>query len=296
MTELTGPVRRAARMLSAVSVTAVAVTALVYMATVLTAQGQSEDVRAWYARLQPNQATASQLQGIVHLSAIVTAIAAVVILAFGWRSQRHVAVAMGVGLIGALATSATLLHTLGRPVVQPWRLGNVQLPTGNEYPGLIPTLITATVLMAVVLVPPGRRSLAAVIGATWLAAVCSLAVVGTLWLPSSAFGGMAVATAWCAGVTTWSLRRYGRDASDPPQPTRAAWLLLPTVGATLLALLITHALGMTAIARNTSAPWRLIDVCVLITLLSALLPGYLLTSLRCVALTPSTPEAVASGG
>jgi membrane-associated phospholipid phosphatase len=147
------------------------------------------------------------------------------------RRRADLAIAAGVLVIGANATTQLLKTHLTRPELDGFPMPN-SFPSGH-------TTAAASVAFALVLVLPAAvRGLVALIGAAY-AAVIAVATVWAEWhRPSDTIAALLVVLAWGGLVTFWlRLRIRMRRPGPIERPSRLATALFVTGGA--LTLLVT---------------------------------------------------------
>lgn len=111
------------------------------------------------------------------------------------RRRPDLALACGVLLAGSLGTTELLKRRLHSPPGTPESL-RASYPSGHA------TIALALGLALVLLTPPARRAVAALVAVAYAAAVGSALVVTAWHYPSDVGGGFCVATAWAAGAAS----------------------------------------------------------------------------------------------
>jgi hypothetical protein len=193
------PVSRAFTRLAVASLLCIALAAAIGWFFIDTGVGQSLDDRALRGRVVQHAAARDDsnrlLQTITDSSLALLGGALMVVALL--RGRWHLALAVGVVILGANVTTQVLKHTLERP-----DLGDVMYrATVNTWPSGH-TTVAASLAAALVLVVPARaRPLAATVGAAYSGAI-AVGVMAAGWhRPSDAAGAFLVVGAWTFGVT-----------------------------------------------------------------------------------------------
>lgn len=141
------------------------------------------------------------------------------------RGRPRVAVAVGVIILGADASTEVLKHVLATPRPASLLYGYSPLPAAS-WPSGHSTAVMSAVLATVVAAPERLRPAAAALGASLAIAVGYSVVATGLHYPSDVLGGFLVAAAWTLAVVAGLLvaeRRWPSSrASGNPISIRAA--------------------------------------------------------------------------
>lgn len=232
------PVSRAFTRLAVMALLCIAIAAAIGYFFVDTGVGQSLDDRALRGRVVQHPAARADsnrlLQTITNSSLALLGGALMVVALL--RGRWHLALAVGVVILGSNVTTQLLKHGLDRP-----DLGEVMYrATVNTWPSGH-TTVAASLAAALVLVVPARaRPLAATVGAAYAGAI-AIGVMAAGWhRPSDAAGAFAVVGAWTFGTTALLVlwRGTGHPAHRASIPGLALGAIV-VLGVAFVALTVT---------------------------------------------------------
>lgn len=206
--------QRARRALIAIAAGATALFVIIYAFAVRTRWGQRLDATALNGRLLLSTHDI-HVAGRLHTSidiASLTLLGGAIVLAALVRGRMHLALGAATIIVGSIATSELLKHTLVRP-----HLGVVdalkQLPS---YPSGHTTVAMALSVSAIFVAPRRFRTPVAALGALFSGAMgCSLVATAS-HRPSDTIGAALVVTAWAAVVAAVLLRSDPLDSTTKP--------------------------------------------------------------------------------
>jgi len=185
---------------------------VLYIVAVRTALGQRLDNAALEGRTSRATVLAAtdHLLNTISVTSLVLVGAAIVAIAVA-RRRLHLALVAALVVAGANATSELAKHVvLGRP-----DLTNPN-PLGPSFPSGHTTVAMSLAVALVLVVPPHRRAVAALIGLGYAAAV-GVGVVTAGWhRPSDVMGAFLVVTAWASAGTAVLITWRGIERDDAP--------------------------------------------------------------------------------
>jgi membrane-associated phospholipid phosphatase len=229
---------------AAVAFAAVGATAGVYAVFVRTALGQRVDELAMRGADVADSRLASLLGTTVvrassaSLALMVLLVAAVVLA----RRRLDLAVAAGVAVFGANATTQVLKAGLTRPALETAAANS--LPSGHT------TAAASLALVLVLVVPRAARAVVAPAGAAYVAVVAVATVCAGWHRPSDAVAAVLVALAW--GAVSVAGMPVGTPVGGRA-PARPASVLLATVGLAGTAVAVTGLAAVVVAARSGPA-------------------------------------------
>jgi membrane-associated phospholipid phosphatase len=145
------------------------------------------------------------------------------------RRRVHLALVAGVVVAGACATTEVLKHfILGRPdLVNP-------NPLGPSFPSGHTTVAMSLAVALVLVVPPNRRALVALLGLAYACAVGAGVLTAGWHRPSDVMGAFLVVTAWAAAGTAALVMWRGAPPEAEPMDSDDVVDPLAIGGAALL--------------------------------------------------------------
>jgi len=253
----TGPIDTATddgarrRLWALLGLAAACVVALIvlYVLAVHTSFGQHLDNDALIGRSQNprvQQATNRLLHSIDVFS--LELIGGAIVVAAVLRARVRLALGAGTLIVGALATTEAIKHTLPRPeFVHTDPLPVPSFPSGH-------TTVAFSLALALLLVVPGRwRGPTAVAGALYAAAVGAATVTAGWHRPSDVLGAFLVTVGWAAVVSAVLVAEWGPgSAAGRRHALRSDRLVIPllAVGAVLLGVVGFAVAGAVADLRD----------------------------------------------
>jgi membrane-associated phospholipid phosphatase len=208
---------RTRRVLLAIATTATLVFVLVYAFAVRTRWGQRLDATALKGR-GVLSIRAIHAAGRLHTSidiASLTFLGGAIILVALLRNRLHLAVGAATLIVGSVATSELLKHTLPRP-----HLGVTDaLQHLPSYPSGHTTVAMSLSISAVFVTPRRWRTPVAILGVLFSSAMACSLVATASHRPSDTIGAALVVTVWASAVAGVLLR------SDPTSEPRRLTLL-----------------------------------------------------------------------
>ncbi|MFM7145050.1 MAG: phosphatase PAP2 family protein [Actinomycetales bacterium] len=219
------------------------VTLLTYLFTTFTVQGQAIVDEAWLDRVAEGRGwlrASRHLLEFIDVGTVVGVLVALLVVT-GVRGRWPMGAALGGGLLMAVASAEVLKVVLPRPDLAPKLEAMMGEHAANSFPSGHVTIVTASVLAALVVLPAQARLRLALLGGVLVAAV-SCAVVAAGWhRPSDALGGLGWGLAVQGLVVAVVLWRFG--AQNRPG-TRVRWFWPACVGVmVILVVLLLGALG-----------------------------------------------------
>lgn len=229
------PARRRVNALLVLAAACALALVVLYVLAVHTSFGQHLDNDALLGRSQNprvQQATNRLLHSIDVFS--LELIGGAIVVAAVARARVRLALGAGTLIVGALATTEAIKHTLPRPdLLHPDPLPVPSFPSGH-------TTVAFALALALLLVVPGRwRGPTAVAGALYAAAVGAATVTAGWHRPSDVVGAFLVTVGWTAVVAAVLVAEWGPgSAAGRRHALRSDRLtvLLLAVGAILLAV------------------------------------------------------------
>jgi membrane-associated phospholipid phosphatase len=216
---------RTRRALLTIATAAAVLFVIAYVLAVRTHWGQRLDAAALNGRgivSTRGEHVATRLHASIDIASLTLLGGAIVLVAL---VRRHLRLAIGaaVVIVGSIATSELLKHTLPRPY-----LGiDDALRFHNTFPSGHTTVAMALSISAVFVAPRNRRAPVAALGVLFAAAMgCSLVATAS-HRPSDTIGAALVVTAWSAAVAAVLLR--SDPADTPRKPTLSSlnpWMAL----------------------------------------------------------------------
>ena len=208
---------------------------VLYVLAVHTSFGQHLDNDALLGRSQNprvQQATNRLLHSIDVFS--LELIGGAMVVAAVARARVRLALGAGTLIVGALATTEAIKHSLTRPeFLHPDPLPVPSFPSGH-------TTVAFSLALALLLVVPGRwRGPTAVVGALYAAAVGAATVTAGWHRPSDVIGAFLVTVGWAAVVSAVLVAEWGPGSvAGREHALRSDRLVVPllAVGAVLLAV------------------------------------------------------------
>ena len=231
----------ASRAMCRIGVVGLVLTVVTYLLTTFTTAGQVIVDDVWLARVSEGRGLLKASRDLLELidlgtvAGVVIALVAVSAVGGRWRAGA----ALGIGLIGAVASAEVLKVVLPRPDLAPRIEAMMGAHAANSFPSGHVTIVTASVIAALILIPAAHRGAPTLLAGLLVAAV-SCAVVAAGWhRPSDALGGLGWGLAWQCLMAAVVIKRFGRDARST-RPVRwwgptASGLIMATV--VLVALL-----------------------------------------------------------
>jgi membrane-associated phospholipid phosphatase len=221
------------RRLALIALLAMAALLVLYVLAVRTGWGQELDDAALEGRTTRHrvQVATDHLLNTISVSSLVLLGGGIVTIAVA-RRRVHLAFVAGVVVAGACTTTEVLKHfILGRPdLVNP-------NPLGPSFPSGHTTVAMSLVVALVLVVPPHRRALVALVGLAYACLIGGGVVTAGWHRPSDVMGAFFVVTAWAtAGTAALIAWRGAPPDGEPPDSTDDVVDPLAIGGAALLAV------------------------------------------------------------
>jgi membrane-associated phospholipid phosphatase len=283
---------RRARFLLTAAAIALLLLAVVYGIAVRTTWGQRQDVDAVLGRYVSERAhdEVARLLATISVASLGAIGGGIVVLALV-RRRPHLALAAGVVIVGAVATTELLKRVLPRPDL----LGTSWSGSGSFPSGHATGALTLALALAIV-VPRSLRNIVALGGLAYALAIGIGVVSAGAHRPSDVLGAYLVTFAWTAAACAVLVDRYGTGGEREPAHARTGRPRPLSLGALLtgsgIVLLALAGLAATAIVlerrhgefERLGVGYEYALACLTIAAVGVALAGLLLWLLRGVSL------------
>lgn len=215
------------------AVLGIVLTAVTYLLSTFTMLGQAVVDEAWLTRVSEGRGWLRASRLLLEFIDVgtVTGVVITLLVVTAVRGNWRIGAALGIGLFGATASAELLKVVLPRPDLAPRLEAMMGEHAANSFPSGHVTIVTASVVAALVLLPAAHRLPLTLLGAVLVATV-SCAVVAAGWhRPSDALGGLGWGLAWQALIAAVLVKTFGNDRHVR---THARWLWPASVSVLLV--------------------------------------------------------------